>query len=100
MYKDLIWLKRSEGEVDWTGNKAQEWGNPSQIRGMVDFLSSSNDFDRDALPDSTHIIITDGIHEIESLDLIVDRHDNEYAVDYVDNVGDMDHHLELYVHKL
>ncbi|MFB5068290.1 MAG: phage head-tail adapter protein [Aerococcus sanguinicola] len=94
-------LGQVEDEVNALGEPIYSYQAKGEILAWLDLLSGSDlqDLQKGLMVESTHILITDDMPTIaiESTDRIKDgRAGKLYEVTYVDNILELDDHLEIY----
>ena len=101
---ELIELKEpvKTGETDAFGHELERFETTTTFYGMVDLLTKSNEENiyRDLFPDTTHVLITDGMPEVMPTTFMrikVPSTGNQYDITGVDNVGGQNHHLEIFI---
>ena len=100
----LIHLKGSvkTGGEDAFGQPKLNYETVDTFYGMVDLLTKSNEENvyRDLFPDTTHVLITDGMPKVTPTTFMrieVPSTGNWYDITGVDNVGGQGHHLEIFI---
>lgn len=77
-----------------------EWEKVKSLEGILDLISGDSKEEANRMGiDSTHIFITDtmAIKFEDAKDHRLVYNGKAYLIDYVDNVMEMDHHLEIYL---
>lgn len=104
MYKKYTLLEPIEVGRDELFTPRAKWAKTGDIWGLMDYQSGDNrqDVHRTFHPDSTHVFITDGMPEyaITVFHQLVSQTGDKYLIHYVDNVSEVDDHLEVYCKKM
>lgn len=82
------------------GGFVSSWNDLRTIYGWIDYLSGTdqNTLQNALTQESTHILVTDRIYAgITGKMRIVDAYGRDYQITFVDNPGNEDHHLEIYL---
>lgn len=100
MFKPYTLIEPIQYERDELGTPLYRWYEVGKINGMMDFQSGDNrnNVHQTYYPDATHVFVTHGFpsYPITVFHKLISPNGIEYTIHYVDNVGEVDDHLEIY----
>ena len=104
MFKEYGLFERVGTGHDALGVPVTQWSKIGQFDALKDMQTGDNRNrqNQDLLAESTHVLITDGMPEITptTFHRVEDGQGRRYEINYVDNVGEVDDHLEIYISML
>lgn len=100
LFKPGFKLQQKEETRGAMKGRVVTWNDVQTLEGVLDLLSGDSKEEANRMGiDSTHVFITDnmGLKFEDAKDHRLVFNSRAYLIDYVDNVMEMDRHLEVYL---